>query len=713
MAALGGAVSGYFYIDWGTMAASLFNVMLLLWLALTVVLNAERRNWGVLLAGCGLGMGSAFFISHTAILAQSLTPDTPGVNFWWQIGWVPVILLPYAWYVVVLWYTGFWEPGSALGRRQRPGFWVLSLGTIALAVLLAFFNPLPSFSQVIRLDLSSVIQLGGEPALLLLYPAYILICILLALDALLRPGPTARLMGDEARRRARPWLLGSTLVLLTVSVLVTWALYWLIGQAHRVISYETYFGLIRTLAILDFLITSLISGAVLLLGQAVVSYEVFTGKALPRQGLARHWRNAVILFVGISVTVGWTLTIHLKPTYSLLLTVLLLTVFYALLTWRVYIERERTIRQLRPFVSSPRLYDRLLARTPAPPDVKVDEPFQALCRDVLGVRRAVLVALSPLAPLVGAPLVYPPQEVAPLLYTNELVRQVTPHTMSIALDPAQYAGMTWAVPLWSDQGLVGLLLLAGKNDGGFYTQEEIEIARASGERLVDTLASAEIARRLMALQRQRMSESQLLDRRTRRVLHDDVLPEVHAAMLTLSAQPGLTPEACGAIDHLALVHRQISNLLHDLPNATTPEATRLGLLEALRQVIDEELRGAFDQVDWQVEPAAQELARSLPPVTTEVLFYAGREAIRNAAHHARPPDDRRPLRLALRALRREGLVIEIEDDGVGLESAAPAPSGSGQGLALHGTLMAVIGGSLGLESVPGRFTRVTLTLRQP
>lgn len=60
----------------------------------------------------------------------------------------------------------------------------------------------------------------------------------------------------------------------------------------------------------------------------------------------------------------------------------------------------------------------------------------------------------------------------------------------------------------------------------------MEIARASCERLLDTRASAEMARRLLALQR-RLVESQVVDRRTRRVLHDDVLPQVQAALLAL------------------------------------------------------------------------------------------------------------------------------------------------------------------------------------
>ena len=47
-------MTGSFFLDWAIMAVSLFNTILLLWLGLTVLLNAERRTWGVWLAGGGL-----------------------------------------------------------------------------------------------------------------------------------------------------------------------------------------------------------------------------------------------------------------------------------------------------------------------------------------------------------------------------------------------------------------------------------------------------------------------------------------------------------------------------------------------------------------------------------------------------------------------------------------------------------------------------------
>src|SRR5262249_53849543 len=148
-------------------------------------------------------------------------------------------------------------------------------------------------------------------------------------------------------------------------------------------------------------------------------------------------------------------------------------------------------------------------------------------------------------------------------------------------------------------------------------------------------ASGEMARRLMALQRQRLAESQIVDRRTRRVLHDDVLPRLHTAMLMLQAtspmsqvadnssnSDDLRPATCDlrpnveeAVALLGDVHRQIANLLHAMPATAAPEVARLGLIGALRQAIDGEFGSAFDDVCWQIEPEAEQAAWSIPALT--------------------------------------------------------------------------------------------------
>jgi anti-sigma regulatory factor (Ser/Thr protein kinase) len=748
-------MTGNFLLDWAIVAVSLFNTILLLWLGLTVLLNADRRGWGIWLVGGGLLIGGAFFVSHTAILGYGLHTIGQGLNFWWRAGWLPVVIAPLTWYVAMLWYSGFWE-GAPVGENnrpslswQRPWLGLTVLLAVGLVALLLFANPLPSFVQITQLRLSVSPEIGGIPLLVLVYPLYILLCIGLSLAAQRRPVPSGRVMGDLARRRARPWLVTATMLLLLVSLLVAWVMLWIVLNVPA----GHVADMSLTIGWFDLVIDLLIALVVILMGRAIVSYEVFTGKTLPRRGFFRHWRSAVILAAGYGLVIGATIAIQLRPIYSLLLTTILLSAFFALFSWRSFVERDHSMRLLRPFVSSQGLYEQLLTSTlplTGAPAGQERESFRALCANILGARLAYLIPLGPLAPLVGTSLTYPdhtpplPHSLAPLLLT------LSPQTMSLPLNPADYGGALWAVPLWSERGLVGVLLLGEKRDGGLYTQEEMEIAQASGERLIDTQASAELGRRLMALQRQRLAQTGILDRQTRRVLHDDILPGLHTAMLMLAADRG--PEAgdhgtgdkgqetrgstpdpqpvtpiphhAEAVTLLADLHHHISDLLREMPVTVTAEVGRLGLVEALHRIVDDELSRAFDEVAWQVEPAAVEKARIMPPLTAEVLFYAAREAIRNAARHGRA-EASAPLHLKIAVAWRNGLEIIVEDNGVGVGTAGSVdggsefrpglsteaqPEGSGRGLALHSTMMAVVGGTLAMESVPALYTRVILTL---
>jgi signal transduction histidine kinase len=694
---------------WATMAVSLANTVLLIWLGLTVLLNAERRTWGIWLASGGLLVGGAFFISHTAILGLGIGSLDTRIDFWWQIGLASVMGLPFGWYVIMLWYTGFWEDRqAALFRRQRYGFAFSALLTLNIGLLMLFANPFPSYAQLLALSFSETPQLFGIPLLILVYPLYTMLTIGLSLDALLHPGPSRRMMGELARRRARPWLIAAAAGLLLVGLLVVIALLvWAIWRTNPTLD---RYNATSAIAYFDLAIASTILGSVLCLGQAIVRYEVFTGKTLPQRRFRRHWQNVVLMALGFGAVMSGSLTFNFPGVYSLLLMVILTTLFYALFSQDSYVERQRYIQQLRPFVTSQRLYDRIVTGA-VTAELDVSALFQALCGDVLGARTAYLLALGPLAPLVGPPLAYPAQVKAPALSLADLAAQVTsPQTICLPLNPVQYGGATWAIPLWSERGLIGALLLGEKSNGSLYTHEEFEIARASGERLIDTQASTEMARRLMALQRQRLAQSQVIDGRTRRLLHDEVLPGLHSAMLTLSLEK--FENAASVVNALATAHRQVADLLHEMSIKVAPQITQLGLMAALYKALNDELKSAFDGVIWTVQPAAEEAIATLPVLVAEVLFYAAREIMRNAARYGRGGQTSRALHLAVTINWRDGLEILIEDDGVGLSAVQPADNaaGSGSGLALHSTMMAVVGGTLSVESLPGQFTRIALTL---
>jgi signal transduction histidine kinase len=171
----------------------------------------------------------------------------------------------------------------------------------------------------------------------------------------------------------------------------------------------------------------------------------------------------------------------------------------------------------------------------------------------------------------------------------------------------------------------------------------------------------------------------------------------------LSLASGAAAEA--AMGQLSAAHQEVSNLLRALPPTVAPEIARLGLVEALKRMVAVEFAAAFAGVAWDCEPGVEAPAAHLSPLAAETLYYAAREAVRNAARHARQPDQPAGVRLLISAGVREGrLQLTIADNGPGL----PQTPGAGQGLALHSTLMAVAGGSLTLETTPGSGTRVLL-----
>ena len=693
-----------FFLDWLSLAVSLFNTILLFWLGLTVLLNAERRTMGLFITGGKLLLGGAFFISHSAILGIGFFDLGEAFNFWLRLGFVPVIAIPFAWYAIMLWYAGFWDrEQTGLRKKHRVRLIVITAMSLGMIALFAWANPIATITLTTRYEPADAASIGGVPMIVIFYPLYIVLCIASSLNVLRHPNPSQRMMGDLARRRARPWLAATAIVLLIVTLLVTALMLWVTFSASNSTIAELYSTMLIVVAGFDLIIESLIAVSVLLVGQAIVSYEVFTGKTLPRHGLVRQWRSAIILAIGFSALVSASLALHLRPIYTLLISTFITALFSALFSWRSFAERESYIQRLRPFVASQRLYEHLLAHPESLNDNTMIT-FRALCEDVLDTKLAYLIPLGASAALAGESLVYSVRSPSPPAPLPPPEGNLNSDQICAQIDPQKFNGASWAVPLWSERGLIGVLLLGEKNDGGLYAQEEIEIARATGERLIDMRASAETARRLLTLQRQRLAESQVMDRQTRRVLHDDILPDIHAALLMLNDEKNIPP----AIASLTHTHRQISDLLRGVPRAITMDVEKLGLIGAMQETMKNELGSAFDSVIWQIDPKAEQRSKGMPPFTAEVLFCAAREAIRNAARYGRGAESASPLNLRIELSGRSGLTILIEDDGVGIKSNSNERSG--HGLSLHHTMMAIVGGSLNVESESAKFTRVILTL---
>ncbi|MEM7803268.1 MAG: hypothetical protein AAF633_29020, partial [Chloroflexota bacterium] len=429
----------------------------------------------------------------------------------------------------------------------------------------------------------------------------------------------------------------ASIMMLFVTFLVTSVILWVLRNYIDGIEFLLYQRTYDLLMLFDLVIESLILMAVLMQGQAIVSYELFTGKSLPRRAIRSQWSIVLVCGLVFGVLISTLAVFQVPVLHSLLLVAVLVISITAFLGKRTYIERTQMLHELRPFISSQRLYEHLLSDTEQQPKsasspeiVDIQPAFEALCRDLLGASVGYLFPQGPLATLVNQPLVWPRERGVPIL--NGLTEKLDqPDIYQLNIDPNLYQGAHWAIPLRSKQGVIGLFLLGNRLDGGLYAEEDIASARAGGERLMDTLAGAELTRRLIFLQRQKMMESHLVDQKTRRVLHDEVLPKIHTAILGLYG----TEDGDETIESLTEVHKEISDLLHQIPSAAIAPVQKYGLVEALERLLTKEMAHHFDETSWQIEPTVAARLKGLSPLTGEVIYYASREALRNAAKHGR------------------------------------------------------------------------------
>ncbi len=102
------------------LALSVFSTILLFWLGFTLLLTAARRNLGIWMAALGLFAGGVFFLDHTALVVLDLTNTQAHLGAWWHVGWVALIIAPFAWYGAVLVARGLLGGGRrAAATRTR------------------------------------------------------------------------------------------------------------------------------------------------------------------------------------------------------------------------------------------------------------------------------------------------------------------------------------------------------------------------------------------------------------------------------------------------------------------------------------------------------------------------------------------------------------------------------------------------------------------
>lgn len=248
--------------------------------------------------------------------------------------------------------------------------------------------------------------------------------------------------------------------------------------------------------------------------------------------------------------------------------------------------------------------------------------------------------------------------------------------------------------------------------------DEIEQLATSFNQMADGLQTREQenARLYQELQEKEAARTQLLQqiitaqeedrRRLSRGLHDDFSQSLSALSMTLQSALQTIPP-----DNFPL-RRQLEQL-QALTVDALGEASRwiqdlrprllddMGLIPAIRSYVESRL----DASDTAVDIQAHGLEQRLPPEVETTLFRVIQEAVSNIAKHSHA----RHAHIRIDLYKTGQIVARIEDDGVGFVPGKFLHSTDGLrgvGLLSMRERVALLGGTLMIESTPGRGTLV-------
>ncbi|WP_059009512.1 GAF domain-containing sensor histidine kinase [Streptomyces specialis] len=273
--------------------------------------------------------------------------------------------------------------------------------------------------------------------------------------------------------------------------------------------------------------------------------------------------------------------------------------------------------------------------------------------------------------------------------------------------PAAHPEMTdfLGMPIADGEEVLGALFLANKRcppgrrrpDGCAFTAADEELLRLLAEHAAIALTNARLY--------ERTRELTIADERARLAheLHDAVAQKLFSLRLTAQAAAALLErDPARARSEL----REVATLA-----AEAADELRAAVIELRPAALDEDglvatLRAQI-QVLHRAHPARVtfhcEDTRALPPRQEAALLRVAQEALHNALRHADP------TRVEVTLFRRgTATVLRVADDGTGFDPAAVRTAGRHLGLVSMRDRAAGVGGSLTVESAPGKGTVIEM-----
>lgn len=240
---------------------------------------------------------------------------------------------------------------------------------------------------------------------------------------------------------------------------------------------------------------------------------------------------------------------------------------------------------------------------------------------------------------------------------------------------------------------------------GVLPGQHLSTLRDITDRLRTERALHQSEERVQELSRALTLTEQRERQRIAHVLHEDLQQRLVGARMVGSFRPGEVPSA-ERVEALRSMLNEAVALTRTLARELSPPLPKGEEVEVLLRWLAElqrEQHGLDVEVDVRGDVGIQDEALRV------LLYQFLRELLLNVAKHAAT---KRARLIAEQA--GADVCITVEDEGVGFDvGALTKPGTSGLGLPSVRERLELVGGRLRVESVPGKGTRVTITIRGP
>lgn len=264
---------------------------------------------------------------------------------------------------------------------------------------------------------------------------------------------------------------------------------------------------------------------------------------------------------------------------------------------------------------------------------------------------------------------------------------------------------TLSVPLVFQEKTVGILIF-GSTTPNTFTPEHVSIAQEIADHLAVAIQHAllfeqvQVAHtRLHALARRLLEDQEAERRAIARELHDDIGQILAGLKLTLGmARRSLSEEQRAYFEHAMTILDDCMARVSELSHRLRPSVLdNLGMLPALLWHLDRYTAQTGIRVDFRHEGLDRRFASEI-----ETLIYrVVQEGLTNIARYANTDT------VALQVLvERHTLTIKIQDAGDGFDLNSALNSGASGGLPNMRERVALVGGSLTIDTAPGKGTTI-------